>query len=76
MCTVGALPLAFCVRPRASIPEASSSRVAAAVSYIAHQVRDAQLAAAMVGDAKVILPGADKKKNWSVKVRSWSPPRR
>ena len=34
----------------------------------ARLIRENHLANAMVGDAKVILPGADKRKGWSRKV--------
>ena len=38
----------------------------------AKQIRENHLSNAMVGDAKVIIPGADKRKGWSRKtVMNW-----
>jgi hypothetical protein len=47
-----------------------TSEMSAREKTTAQGIRENHLAAAMVGDAKVILPGADKRKNWSVKVRA------
>jgi hypothetical protein len=50
----------------------SSPQMSAREKETARQVRDTLMVSAMVGDVKVVLPGADKKHAWSRKtVMNW-----